>query len=139
MFKKLNLQFLISYLGYLPFLFVIIEKFLFNIFKPAILKDFIVLYSIIIFVFIGAINWNLRENIPTKLLVIGFLPSLCSIFIIILYLSSYDVYLIIIFFLLIQLVIEKYFYKKKFERKIYYMVRTPLTFLILISLIIIQF
>ena len=139
MFKKLNLQFLISYLGYLPFLFVIIEKFLFNIFKPAILKDFIVLYSIIIFVFIGAINWNLRENIPTKLLVIGFLPSLCSIFIIILYLSSYDVYLIIIIFLLIQLVIEKYFYKKKFERKIYYMVRTPLTFLILISLIIIQF
>ena len=139
MFKKINLQFLISYLGYLPFLFVIIEKFLFNIFKPAILKDFIVLYSIIIFVFIGAINWNLRENIPTKLLVIGFLPSLCSIFIIILYISSYDVYLIIIFFLLIQLVIEKYFYKKKFERKIYYMVRTPLTFLILISLIIIQF
>ena len=114
MFKKLNLQFLISYLGYLPFLFVIIDKFLFNIFKPAILKDFIVLYSIIIFVFIGAINWNLRENIPTKLLVIGFLPSLCSIFIIILYLSSYDVYLIIIIFLLIQLVIEKYFYKKKF-------------------------
>ena len=139
MFKKLNLQFLISYLGYLPFLFVIIDKFLFNIFKPAILKDFIVLYSIIIFVFIGAINWNLRENIPTKLLVIGFLPSLCSIFIIILYISSYDVYLIIIFFLLIQLVIEKYFYKKKFERKIYYMVRTPLTFLIPISLIIIQF
>jgi len=139
MFKKLNLQFLISYLGYLPFLFVIIDKFLFNIFKPAILKDFIVLYSIIIFVFIGAINWNLRENIPTKLLVIGFLPSLCSIFIIILYLSSYDVYLIIIIFFLIQLVIEKYFYKKKFERKIYYMVRTPLTFLILISLIIIQF
>ena len=139
MFKKINLQFLISYLGYLPFLFVIIDKFLFNIFKPAILKDFIVLYSIIIFVFIGAINWNLRENIPTKLLVIGFLPSLCSIFIIILYLSSYDVYLIIIILLLIQLVIEKYFYKKKFERKIYYMVRTPLTFLILISLIIIQF
>jgi hypothetical protein len=139
MFKKLNLQFLISYLGYLPFLFVIIEKFLFNIFKPAILKDFIVLYSIIIFVFIGAINWNLRENIPTKLLVIGFLPSLCSIFIIILYLSSYDVYLIIIILLLIQLVIEKYFNKKKFERKIYYMVRAPLTFLILISLIIIQF
>ena len=139
MFKKLNLQFLISYLGYLPFLFVIIDKFLFNIFKPAVLKDFIGLYSIIIFVFIGAINWNLRENIPTKLLVIGFLPSLCSIFIIILYISSYDVYLIIIFFLLIQLVIEKYFYKKKFERKIYYMVRTPLTFLILISLIIIQF
>jgi len=139
MFKKLNLQFLISYLGYLPFLFVIIDKFLFNIFKPAILKDFIVLYSIIIFVFIGAINWNLRENIPTKLLVIGFLSSLCSIFIIILYLSSYDVYLIIIIFLLIQLVIEKYFYKKKFERKIYYKVRAPLTFLILISLIIIQF
>ena len=139
MFKKLNLQFLISYLGYLPFLFVIIDKFLFNIFKPAVLKDFIGLYSIIIFVFIGAINWNLRENIPTKLLVIGFLSSLCSIFIIILYLSSYDVYLIIIILLLIQLVIEKYFYKKKFERKIYYMVRTPLTFLILISLIIIQF
>ena len=139
MFKKINLQFLISYLGYLPFLFVIIDKFLFNIFKPAVLKDFIGLYSIIIFVFIGAINWNLRENIPTKLLVIGFLPSLCSIFIIILYISSYDVYLIIIIFLLIQLVIEKYFYKKKFERKIYYMVRTPLTFLILISLIIIQF
>ena len=139
MFKKLNLQFLIFYLGYLPFLFVIIDKFLFNIFKPAVLKDFIGLYSIIIFVFIGAINWNLRENIPTKLLVIGFLPSLCSIFIIILYLSSYDVYLIIIIFFLIQLVIEKYFYKKKFERKIYYKVRAPLTFLILISLIIIQF
>ena len=138
MFKKINLQFLISYFEYLPFFFIIIDKFFFIIFNPFVLKYFTILYSVIIFVFIGAINFNLKKNIPLKFLVIGFLPSFCSVFIILLHILSYDIYLFIIILFSIQLVVDNYIYKRKFERKIYYMVRLPLTFFLVISLIVIQ-
>ena len=62
MFKKINLQFLISYLGIFPFLIILLDKFFLQYFKSNIVNDFSVLYSIIIFVFIGAINWNLKKK-----------------------------------------------------------------------------
>ena len=138
MTNRLNFQLLLSYLGLLPFLFILLDKFFFNLFNPYLLEDFSILYSIIIFVFIGALNWNLAENISLKEIIIGFYPSLLSVFIIIFYLLSYDMLLFITLLFFCQLVLDKLLYKKKVEKKIYIMLRAPLTLLIIISLILIQ-
>lgn len=138
MTNRLNFQLLLSYLGLLPFLFILLDKFFFNLFNPYLLEDFSILYSIIIFVFIGALNWNLAENISLKKIIIGFYPSLLSVFIIIFYLLSYDMLLFITILFFCQLVLDKLLYKKKVEKKIYIMLRAPLTLLIIISLILIQ-
>jgi hypothetical protein len=138
MSNRINLQILISYLGLLPFIIIILDKFFFNQFNPNVLKDFCVFYSVIIFVFIGALNWNLGKNISIMQVLMGFIPSLFSVFIIVLYLGSYDVFLLIIIFFLSQLVLDNFVYKTKLEKRIYMILRTPLTFLIIISLILIQ-
>ena len=135
--NRINLQLLISYLGLVPLIIIILDKFYFSLFNPYVLKDFSILYSIIIFVFIGAINWSLGENISFMQVLMGFLPSLLSILIIILYLNSIDVSLLIITFLFCQLAIDNFLYKKRLEKKIFMIMRVPLTFSIIISLILI--
>ena len=47
---------------------------------------------------------------------IGFLPSLFSVFLIVLYLGSYDVFFFIIIFFLSQLVLDNSIYKKKLKK-----------------------
>ena len=138
MTNRINLQILISYLGLLPFIIIILDKFFFNLFNPYILIDFCVLYSIIIFVFIGALNWDLGANISLIRVLIGFLPSLFSVFIVVLYLTSHDVFLLIITLFLSQLVLDNFVYKKKLEKRVYLILRIPLTFIIVIILILIQ-
>ena len=81
MFNRINLQFLISYLGFLPFIIILVDKFFLFQFEPNIMKDFIIFYSLIIFVFIGAINWDLKKTISTKLVILGFMPSLFTVII----------------------------------------------------------
>ncbi len=49
MYKSINLQFLISYIGFLPYLFVIIDKFFLQQINIKILESFSVYYSIIVF------------------------------------------------------------------------------------------
>ena len=137
MSNRINLQILISYLGLLSFIIIILDKFFFNLFNLYILRYFSVFYSVIIFVFIGALNWNLGKNISFMQVLIGFFPSLFSVFIIVLYLGSYDVFFFIIIFFLSQLVLDNFIYKKKLK-KIYIILRVPLTLLIIISLILIQ-
>ena len=78
MYKNINLQFLISYLGLLPYLIVIIDKFLLQQIEIKILESFTVYYSIIILVFIGSINWNLEAKVSKKRVIYGFLPSFVS-------------------------------------------------------------
>ena len=63
MFKKINFQFVLSYFGLFPFLVILLDYFFFKILETNIVKDFLIFYSIIIFVFIGAVNWNLKKNI----------------------------------------------------------------------------
>ena len=138
MFNRINLQLLLSYLGLLPFLIILLDKFFFNLFNPYLLIDFSILYSVIIFVFIGALNWDLRENISLRQVVIGFSPSLFSVFIIILYLLSYDIFFLITILFLFQLILDKFLYKNQVEKKIYLILRVPLTLLIITSLILIQ-
>ena len=138
MFKKINFQFVLSYLGLFPFLFILFDYFFFKILDSNIVKDFFILYSLIIFVFIGAVNWNLKKNISLIILFIGFMPSFASVLIIIMFLYSYEVinYLIILF--IIQLILDNFIYKEKNYRPIFYKLRLPLTITILVCLILIQ-
>ena len=138
MFKKINFQFVLSYLGLFPFLFILFDYFFFKILDSNIVKDFFILYSLIIFVFIGAVNWNLKKNISLIILFIGFMPSFASVIIILMFLYSYEVinYLIILF--IIQLILDNFIYKEKNYRSIFYKLRLPLTITILVCLILIQ-
>ncbi len=138
MIKKINFQFLLSYLGLFPFLIILLDKFIFKFFPYNIVNDFSIFYSIIIFVFIGAINWNLKKNVSFLIIFIGFMPSFTSTLIIIMFMYSYEVlnYLIILF--IIQLVMDNFIYREKNDRPIFYKLRIPLTISILVCLIIIQ-
>ena len=139
MFKKINLQFLLSYLGLFPFLVILFDKFFFKLLNFNIVNDFSIFYSIIIFVFIGAINWNLKKNISILTIIIGFMPSLASVLIILMFLYSYEVinYLIILF--IIQLILDNFIYIEKNSRYVFYQLRMPLTFIVILYLILIQF
>ena len=138
MIKKINFQFLLSYLGIFPFLIILLDKFFFKFLEYNIVNDFSIFYSIIIFVFIGAVNWNLKKNISNLIIFIGFLPSLSSVLIIVMFLYSYEVinYLIILF--IIQLIADNFIYREKNDRIIFYQLRIPLTLTILLCLIFIQ-
>ena len=138
MFKKINFQFVLSYLGLFPFLVILLDYFFFKIINSNIVKDFFIFYSLIIFVFIGAVNWNLKKNISLLIVLIGFMPSFASILIIVMFLYSYDVinYLIILF--IAQLILDNFIYREKNDKPIFYKLRIPLTFTILICLIFIQ-
>ena len=139
MFKKINLQFALSYLGLFPFLIILLDKFFFKFLDYNIVNDFSIFYSIIIFVFIGAINWNLKRNISISNALIGFMPSLASVLIIIMFLYSYEVinYLLILF--IIQLILDNFIYIKQNSRVVFYQLRMPLTLIVVLYLILIQF
>jgi hypothetical protein len=138
MFKKINFQFVLSYLGLFPFLVILLDYFFFMILDSNIAKDFFIFYSLIIFVFIGAVNWNLKKNISLIVVFIGFMPSLASVLIIVFFLYSYEVinYLIILF--IIQLILDNFIYREKNDKPIFYKLRIPLTITILVCLMLIQ-
>ena len=138
MFNRINFQFLISYLGVVPFLIILFDKFFLFQLESNITKDFIIFYSLIIFVFIGALHWDFKNKLSPKLIFLGFMPSLMTVFIILLFLYSYEVLFLIIIFYLIQLIADKFIYKEKTERMAYYKIRVPLTLLIVLSLLLIQ-
>ena len=138
MLKKINFQFVLSYLGLFPFFLILFDYFFFKILDSNIVKDFFIFYSLIIFVFIGAVNWNLKKNISLLIVFIGFMPSLASVLIIVMFLYSYEVinYLIILF--IVQLILDNFIYREKNDRPIFYRLRTPLTFIVILCLILIQ-
>ena len=137
MIKNINLQFLISYLGLVPFLIALANKFFFHYLDTSIVDDFIIIYSLIIFVFIGAINWDLKKRMPVKLVIIGFLPSLIAVILLFMHLMLYEVSLILITFMILQFLADNYFYKDTSERDVYFKLRLPLTICIVVSLAII--
>jgi len=139
MFKKINFQFLLSYLGLFPFLVILFDKFFFKLLDYNIVNDFSIFYSIIIFVFIGAINWNLKKNISILIVFLGFIPSLVSVLIILMFLYSYEVINYLIFLFIIQLIFDNFIYIEKKSRIIFYQLRIPLTFIVILYLILIQF
>jgi len=142
MSKKINFQFLISYLGLIPYVLIFLDKYYFLIVKEEDLLNFITYYSLIIIVFIGSINWNLKNNPPMHIVVYGFLPSLFAVIIIILNLLKIDI--LIIFILIILLLLTQLFFDyiilfaNETNKEVFYFLRLPLTVLIIIFLFLIS-
>ena len=141
MFKKINIQFLFSYLGLIPYAVIFLDKYFFLIIKEEVLYNFIIYYSLIIIVFIGSINWNLKVNPPTHIVVYGFLPTLFSVIIIIL--NLYDINTFILFILIILLLLTQLFFDyiilfyNELNKRAFYFLRLPLTILISVFLLLI--
>ena len=142
MSKKINFQFLISYLGLIPYVLTFLDKYYFLIVKEEDLINFITYYSLIIIVFIGSINWNLKNNPPTHIVIYGFLPSLFAVIIIIL--SLLNVNILIIFILIILLLLTQLFFDyiilfaNETNKQAFYYLRLPLTILIILFLLLIS-
>ena len=140
--KKINFQFLISYLGLIPYVLIFLDKYYFLIIEEEDLLNFITYYSLIIIVFIGSINWNLKNNPPTHIVIYGFLPSLFAVNIIIL--SLLNINILIIFILIILLLLTQLFFDyiilfaNETNKKAFYHLRLPLTALITIFLFLIS-
>ena len=139
MFYKTNLQYIISYLGLIPYSLIFLGKYFFYI-EEEIIFDFIVYYTLTIIVFIGSEKWNLQKKIPNHLIIYGFLPSLFAIFIIILNLYSYDIsklFLYLAIFLMTQLIFDYILiYAKSANKDAFYYLRLPLTLIITLFLLL---
>ena len=140
--KKINFQFLISYLGLIPYVLTFLDKYYFLVVEEEDLLNFVTYYSLIIIVFIGSINWNLKNNPPTHIVIYGFLPSLFAVIIIIL--SLLNINLIIIFILIILLLLTQLFFDyiilfaNESNKQAFNYLRLPLTVLIIIFLFLIS-
>ena len=136
-----NLQYIISYFGLIPYIYLLIDKYLFLNIEEEILYNFILYYTLIISVFIGSINWNLQSKVPNHLIIYGFIPTVYSLILIILNLYSYNIK--ILFLLSIILLIAQLFFDfilifaNLRNKKVFYFLRLPLTILISLILIII--
>ena len=136
-----NLQYIISYFGLIPYIYLLIDKYLFLNIEEEILYNFILYYTLIISVFIGSINWNLQSKVPNHLIIYGFIPTVYSLILIILNLYSYNIK--ILFLLSIILLISQLFFDfilifaNLTNKKVFYFLRLPLTILISLILIII--
>ena len=140
--KKINFQFLISYLGLIPYVLTFLDKYYFLVVEEEDLLNFVTYYSLIIIVFIGSINWNLKNNPPTHIVVYGFLPSLFAVIIIIL--SLLNINILIIFILIILLLLTQLFFDyiilfaNETNKHAFYYLRVPLTILIILFLFFIS-
>ena len=138
MFQKINFQYIFSYLGLIPFIIILINKYYFFIVDDEFSVNFTIYYTIVISVFIGSANWNLNENINTKIVIYGFIPSIFAVGIIILNLINFNSQYLIIFLILIlflQLIFDYYLiYSKLLVRTSFYCLRLPLTIFIEIIL-----
>lgn len=104
----MNVKYLVSYLGLLPFLCLIIDGYYLEILDVNFIWDLSLLMSCIIFTFIGAYNWNFVIDRPW-LEFYGFLPSLISMIILTLSLlgiSKIILLMIVIVFLVTQLIFD---------------------------------
>ena len=138
MLQKINFQYFFSYLGLIPFIIILINKYYFSIVDDEFSVNFTIYYTIVISVFIGSANWNLNENINTKIVIYGFIPSIFAVGIIILNLINFNSQYLIIFLILIlflQLIFDYYLiYSKLLIKTSFYYLRLPLTIFIEIIL-----
>ena len=135
------MQYIISYLGLIPYIYLLIDKYIFLRIEEEILLNFILYYTLIISIFIGSTNWNLQKKIPNHLIIYGFIPTVYSLILIILNLYSYNIK--ILFLLSVILLIAQLFFDfilifaNLRNKKVFYFLRLPLTILISIILMII--
>ena len=76
------IQCIISYIGLLPYIYCLIDIYFLEYLSPIILLNIMVYNTLLIFTFIGAINWDFGKG-TIFLTIYGFIPSLISFGIII--------------------------------------------------------
>lgn len=135
------LQFTISYLGLLPYIYFLSDLYIFKLIDSKIIINLIIFNTIIIYTFIGAIHWQwLQKDGSTIYTIHGFIPSLVSFFITIMTLLEFDkgnLLVFLIIFLLIQLMLDFLCYlNNKLDYKVMYFLRIPITTSLCIILII---
>ena len=138
-YKKLfQLEYIISYMGIIPFLFITIDINFIHFYDIVLIKKFIIFYTLIIFSFIGAMRWNFTNNVGKLKVIYGFLPSLISTILIFLQLSIFNneiITIFIIFCLFFQLIGDFVNSNLNIEEKIFfYYARLPITIIIMIHL-----
>ena len=137
----MNVKYLVSYLGLLPFLCLIIDGYYLEILEVNFIWDLSLLMSCIIFTFIGAYNWNFVIDRPW-LEFYGFLPSLISMVILTLSLlgiSKIILLMVVIVFLVTQLFFDLILSLKDIFPMRYFMtLRIPVTSGLTISLFLIS-
>ena len=104
----MNVKYFVSYLGLLPFLYLIIDGYYLEILDINFIWNLSLLMSCIIFTFIGAYNWNFVIDRPW-LEFYGFMPSLISMVILTLSLlgiSKIILLMVVIVFLVTQLLFD---------------------------------
>ena len=104
----MNLKYIVSYLGLVPFLYLILDGYFIEILDITFILDVSIFMACIIFTFIGAYNWDFKNN-NFILELYGFLPSLFSMIIIILTLLDFDRVILInaiVFAFLLQLIAD---------------------------------
>ena len=137
----MNVKYLVSYLGLLPFLCLIIDGYYLEILDVNFIWDLSLLMSCIIFTFIGAYNWNFVIDRPW-LEFYGFMPSLISMVILTLSLlgvSKVILLMVVIVFLVTQLFFDLILSLKDIFPMRYFMtLRIPVTSGLTISLFLIS-
>ena len=137
----MNVKYLVSYLGLLPFLCLIIDGYYLEILDVNFIWDLSLLMSCIIFTFIGAYNWNFVIDRPW-LEFYGFLPSLISMVILTLSLlgiSKIILLIVVIVFLVTQLIFDLILSLNDiFPIKYFVTLRIPVTSGLTISLFLIS-
>lgn len=137
----MNVKYIVSYLGLLPFLCLIIDGYYLEILDVNFIWDLSLLMSCIIFTFIGAYNWNFVIDRPW-LEFYGFMPSLISMVILTLSLlgiSKIILLMVVIVFLVTQLFFDLILSLKDIFPMRYFMtLRIPVTSGLTISLFLIS-
>ena len=125
---NLIFQAVIAYLGLIPPLYAIIDLFFLEDIRVSMILDFMILYTLIIFTFVGAINWKVTKD--------G--SILLSFLIILAVLNDFEYLLVsscLIAFLFVQLLFDYIIYLQKLRPAFFiYSIRLPVT--ILLSLLV---
>ena len=69
---KDKFQIFLSYLGLLPFIYILLDIQFFQLFSLILLKDLSIYYSLIIITFIGAMRWSFRNDSKLYEILYGF-------------------------------------------------------------------
>ena len=135
---NLIFQAVIAYLGLIPPLYAVIDLFFFEEIRVSMILDFMILYTLIIFTFVGAINWKITKDGSVLMTIYGAIPSFLSFLIILAVLNDLEYLLIsssLITLLFVQLLFDYIIYLQKLRPSFFiYSIRLPVT--ILLSLLL---
>jgi len=136
--KNFNLKYIISYVGLLPYIYILLDLNFFNLLSLYFLKEFIIFYSLLIFTFIGAMRWYFYINTNSLITIYDFILSFAStilIFFILLNINKNLILSVVGIFFIFQLIGDYILYKKnKDEGNFFLNLRVPASFFILANI-----